>query len=443
MLKKLFVTLLFATVVLSCSEDTKEYEVMKTEDGKILVTMWHGLSLNSLTSIISNFNTSQDAIFVSDSFKGSYAETMQAGIAAVRAGNPPNILQVYEVGTGTMSYANDIVYPASDFMEMFYDGEFNKNDYMDAIVSYYSDGDTLLSMPFNSSTPIVYYSKAAFRDVGLDPEVFPTTWEEFDVVAEKLLAGGYEPMTTTYTSWTLFEAFSARHGIPFATYNNGLLNTLDTRIELTDAHKKFFAKMKEFYDKGYYVYYDREYIKSDAAFNSGKVAITLASSASLEGILQNKAIDAKAAFMPYLASEIETPYNTLLGGASIWIFKGHSEENNKATAEFLSYLLSAEVQKKLHKETGYLPISKKAYEELKEEGYYEETPDTEIGILQMSQNTGEYSRGLRLGNFVQIRDIFAEEFEKYLFDEQDLNTFVLNYTERANKQLEDFSASYE
>jgi len=443
MLKKLFVTLLLITVVLSCSKATKESEVMKTEDGKILVTMWHGLSLSSLTSIISNFNASQDAIFVRDAFKGSYSETMQAGIAAVRAGNSPNILQVYEVGTGTMSYADDIIYPASEFMKTFYDGEFDKNDYIDTVVSYYSDGDTLLSMPFNSSTPIVYYSKTAFRDAGLDPEVFPATWEEFDAVAEKLLVAGYEPMTTTYTSWTLFETFSARHNIPFASYNNGLENVLDTRIEITDAHKKFFAIMKEFYDKGYYTYYDREYIKSDVAFNSGKVAITLSSSASLESVLQNKAIDAEAAFMPYLASEVETPYNTLLGGASFWIFKGHSEENNKATAEFLSYLLSTDVQKKLHKETGYLPINKKAYEELKEEGYYNELPGAEIGILQMLSNTGEYTKGLRLGNFVQIREIFAEEFEKYLFDEQDLDAFVANYTERANKQLEDFSASYE
>ena len=443
MLKKLFVMLLLVLATFSCSKKTSESEVIKTEDGKILVTMWHATTMDSLVSIISNFNASQDAIFVSDSYKGSYAEAMQAGIAAVRAGEQPNILQVYEIGTGTMSYADDVIYPASDFMDDFYSGEFNEDEYMDAIVSYYSDGDTLLSIPFNSSTPIVYYSKTAFEKAGLNPEEFPKTWEEFDVVAEKLLAAGYEPMTTCWTSWTLLEGFSARHNIPFASYNNGIENVLDSRIEITDTHKNFFAKMKEFYDKGYYTYHDREYVKSDAAFNAGKVAIILNSSGALNGMLNNKAVDVKAAFMPYSSSVVDTPYNTLIGGASIWILRGHSEENNKATAEFLSYLVSPEVQKKLHQETGYLPVNKTSYTDLKESGYYAETPDRETAILQMSENTAEYSRGLRLGNFVQIRDIFAEEFEKYLFNEQDLDTFVLNYTERANKQLEDFSASYE
>ena len=140
---------------------------------------WHAMtSVNAdrVNKIAADFNASQGAYKVVPVFKGSYAETMNAGVAAYRAGNAPHIIQIFEVGTATMMAAKGAVKPVYQLMADV--GEpFDPNAYLSAVTAYYSTIDgKMLSLPFNSSTATTYWNKDAFKKAGLDPDKAPTTW---------------------------------------------------------------------------------------------------------------------------------------------------------------------------------------------------------------------------------------------------------------------------
>ena len=177
------------------------------------IQWWHamtGPNNDVVVKLANDFNASQSDYKIVPSFKGSYADTLNAGIAAFRAGNAPGIMQVFEVGTATMMAAKGAIKPVFELMKE--QGEpFDPKSYLPAITGYYSTPDgKMLSFPFNSSTPVVYWNKDAFKKAGLDPEKPPKTWPETFETARKLRAAGLPcGFTTSWASWIQIENFSA------------------------------------------------------------------------------------------------------------------------------------------------------------------------------------------------------------------------------------------
>ena len=166
----------FVVVVMMSFVVTNAYAVTE-------IQWWfaHGGRLGEkVNEIAEGFNNSQSDYKVVPVFKGSYAETMTAGIAAFRSGEPPHILQVFEVGTATMMAAKGAIKPVYELMAET--GEpFDPNAYLSTVTGYYSTTEgKMLSMPFNSSTPILYYNKEAFAKAGLDVNTPPKTWPEVE-----------------------------------------------------------------------------------------------------------------------------------------------------------------------------------------------------------------------------------------------------------------------
>ena len=205
----------------------------KKPTGPVTVEFWHamtGKNGENVQLLCDKFNASQENYRIVPVFKGSYIDTMNAGIAAYRAGEAPGILQVFEVGTATMMAAKGAVKPVYQLMK---EGrvKFDPKAYIPTITSYYSTANgEMLSMPFNSSTGVMYYNKDAFRKAGLDPEKPPVTWPEFFEVAKKLKASGMQGgFSTNWISWIQLENFSAWHNLPFGTKANGI-DGLDTEL---------------------------------------------------------------------------------------------------------------------------------------------------------------------------------------------------------------------
>src|SRR5260221_5190116 len=190
----------------------------------VQIEFWHGLTQplgGMLEQIVADFNASQSAYKVNASFKGQYPEVMTGAIAAFRAGNAPGIVQMFEVGTATMMAAKGAVKPVYELMQE--SGlPFDPNAFVPAVKGYYSTPDgKMLSMPFNSSTTIMFYNKDAFAKAGLDPAKPPVTWPETIEAAKKLKAAGIEcPLTTAWPTWTQLENFSTIHNVPLATKVN-------------------------------------------------------------------------------------------------------------------------------------------------------------------------------------------------------------------------------
>ena len=386
-----------------------------TASAQIEIQWWHaftGRLGELLAEQVEKFNASQSNYMVVASHKGNYSETLNAGIAAFRAGEQPHILQVFEVGTATMMAAEGAVKPVYKLMAET-DKPFDPSVYLPAVAGYYTTPEgEMLSLPYNSSTPVLYVNRDALEAAGLDPDMDLSTWEQVDAVLESLVGAGEDcPLVTAWQSWVHLENFSAYHNVPFATQENGFTG-LDTELVFNGpAQVKHIQKMGDWAREGKFIYTGRRN-EGGANFRGGECAFFTESSAGYAGVKKEAQFAFDIRPLPYWADVEGAPQNTIIGGASLWVLEGHTLEEYAGVAEFLNFLSTPEIQAKWHQDTGYLPITMAAYELTRDSGFYDENPGTDIAIIQMTGKAPTaYSKGLRLGSFDQIRGIIDEELE--------------------------------
>ena len=404
------------------------------------ITWWHAMGgqLGETTNeIAKRFNASQSDYVITPVYKGGYEDTLTATIAAFRAGEQPNIVQVFDAGAATIIGAEGAVIPAEDLIQQA-GIQFDANEYISGVRYFYADSaGKMVGMPFNSSTPILYYNVEALAKAGVEP---PKTWEEFESIAPKLKDAGYIPLSQSHSPWIWTENFHSRHNLPFATNNNGFDGSDGTQILVNnDAIKMHFSKVKEWLDAGLYGYYGAGWGDNQAPFENGEAAMWLGSSGSFGGLLNSADFEFSATYLPYWESITSSPTQTFIGGAALFALSGHDDADNKASAEFFKFLSSPEIQLMWHKETGYVPITTAAYDAAKAEGYYQEKPQAEIGIKQLSLPSGDNSRGYRMGFYVQIRDVMNREYGRIFAGETDVESAFAVIEQEGNKLLERFS----
>lgn len=406
------------------------------------VEFWHAMTGKNGTmvqNLADKYNESQKLYKIVPVFKGSYADTMNAGIAAFRAKQGPAILQVYEVGTATMMAATGAVKPIYQLMAEN-SIKFDPNIYIPAVKGYYSDSKgKMLSMPFNSSTAVMYYNKDAFKKAGLDPTKPPATWPEFFAAAKKLkdsgMEGGY---TTNWISWIQLENFAAWHNIPFGTKSNGF-DGLDTELVYNTAVlEKHFTQMYQDSKNKIFIYGGREN-KANPLFTSGQVGMHFESIGGYGNMKANCKFDFGVARLPYYPDVKGAPQNSIIGGASLWVLNGRAKEEYKGAAEFLAFISSPEMQSYWHTETGYLPITTAAYELTKKQGFYNENPGPEVSIQQLLNKTPTAnSMGIRFGNFNIIREIEDQVWEDILADKISVKDGLAKMVRDGNSELRKF-----
>ncbi|MEW6466864.1 sn-glycerol-3-phosphate ABC transporter substrate-binding protein UgpB [Tibeticola sp.] len=405
------------------------------------IQWWHSMTggLNDwVTDLANGFNASQKEYKVVPVYKGQYDESMTAAIAAFRAGNAPHILQVFEVGTATMMASKGAIVPVGKVLsDAGY--KFDPKAYIPAVVGYYTaPNGQMLSYPFNSSTTILNYNKDAFKAAGLDPEKAPATWPELVAAAAKLKASGHKcPFTTSWQGWTQLESFSTWHNTLFASKNNGF-GGMDARLLVNSPlHVRHIENLANMAKQGLFVYKGRNNL-GDAPFYSGECAMQTGSSSTYANIKKNAKFNFGIAPLPYYPDVPGAPQNTIIGGASLWVMSGKPAKDYKGVAEFFTYLSSPEVQAKSHQRTGYLPITMAALELTEKSGFYKQNPGTDTAVNQMIRKTTDKSRGIRLGNFVQIRAIQDEELEQVWAGKKSAQEALDSIVKRGNEQLERF-----
>ena len=405
------------------------------------IQWWHSMSgaLGEWVSDLANeFNASQSEYKIVPTFKGSYDESMTAAIAAYRAGNAPHILQVFEVGTATMMASKGAIVPVGKVMA---DAgvKFDQAAYVPAVAGYYTAANgQMLSFPFNSSTTVFHYNKDAFKAAGLDPEKPPKTWIEVAQAAAKLKASGHTcPFTTSWVSWTQLESFSAWHNVEFASKGNGMRG-LDTRLTFnTPLHVRHIENLANMAKQGLFVYKGRGNA-ADATFVSGECAMATGSSALYGSVKRNAKFTGGISTLPYYPDVEGVPQNTIIGGASLWVMSGKKAAEYKGVGQFFAFMSKADVAAKSHQRTGYLPVTIASYELTDQSGFYKENPGTDVSVTQMIRKTTDKSRGIRLGNFAQIRTINDEELEQVWAGKKTAKEGLDAAVKRGNEQLERF-----
>lgn len=409
----------------------------------IEIQWWHsmtGANDARVNDIADKFNAAQSEYKVVPVYKGGYADSMAAAIAAYRGKNPPDIVQIFEVGTATMMAAKGAIRPVYQVMQQA--GEkFDPKAYMPAVTSYYTDSSgRMLSMPFNSSTPVLYYNKDAYTKAGLDPNKPPKTWDELGEAAAKIKASGALPCayTTAWQSWVQLETMSAWDNVAFASLDNGFRGMGAKLLFNNPVMVTHIATLGEWAKDGRFSYAGRT-TQPEAKFYGGECAMLTTSSAAYGNVKKNAKFEFAIGNLPYDASAKGAPQNTIIGGASLWVFSGKPKNHYKGIAKFFTHLSSPEIQAAWHQGTGYVPITKEAYELTKSQGFYAKNPGTDVAVQQLLlRNPTNVSKGVRLGNLVQIRNIIDEELESVWTGKKSAKAALDEAVKRGNEELRKF-----
>ncbi|MCA3555514.1 sn-glycerol-3-phosphate ABC transporter substrate-binding protein UgpB [Aestuariivirga sp.] len=419
--------------------------IARAQSAPTRIVFWHSMTAvlgEEVNRLCDTFNSSQSAIQVQPLFRGGYAESMTAAIAAWRAGQAPHLVQVFEVGTGSMLGAGPAV---RQIWELSQETgiDIDPAVFIPAVRGYYSLTDgRLASMPFNSSTAVMFYNKDSFEKAGLDPETPPATWKHVIAAAQAIRASSAAaiPMTTSWPVWIQLEQFGAIHDLPYATQANGF-DGLDAELLINTEH--YVAQVQRLLDMakdGTFRYGGRDN-SADAMFPSGQAAMSFNSSSVRSDIARTANFRWGTAMLPYDPAVIDQPINSIIGGASLWPMTtpNRTPEEYKAVASFLLFLSQPENVASWSKNTGYVPVTVAGYELMRQQGFFKENPGADVPIEQLTRGTmTKNSMGFRLGRMAELRNIISEELERALQGAQSAQAAMDVSVRRGNRVLRDF-----
>jgi sn-glycerol 3-phosphate transport system substrate-binding protein len=296
----------------------------------------------------------------------------------------------------------------------------------------------MLSFPFNSSSMVMWVNKDALKKANITD--IPKTWPDVFEAAKKLKTAGFATcgFSTGWTTWANIEQLSAWHNLPLATKANGLDGfdaVLNFNGPVQVRHLQNLVELQK--DKTFD--YSGRTSTGEGRFTSGECPIFLTSSGFFGNVKANAKFDYAAAPMPYYPDVAGAPQNSIIGGASLWVMGGKKSDEYKGVAKFLTFLSDTDRQAKLHIDSGYLPITKAAYAKVKASGFYQQNPDRETPLLELTNKAPtDNSRGLRFGNMVQMRDDWSEEIEAALAGKKSAQQALDDAVARGNQTLRQF-----
>ncbi|OBS10675.1 sn-glycerol-3-phosphate ABC transporter substrate-binding protein UgpB [Acidihalobacter prosperus] len=412
--------------------------------GRVQVTFWHAMGgkLGEVVEhLVDEYNASQHAYRVVPVYKGNYKDTFLGAIAALRAHNPPDIVQIYDVGTGTMMAAKGAYVPVYRLMQE--NGvAFSTKAFIGGAASYYANTrGELVSMPFNSSTPVLFYNRSMFAKAGVEP---PRTWAEMGEVGQKLrTAGDACGFTIGWPAWTQFEQFSVWNGLRYATQDNGYRSVHEVRLLIdSPAYEKHLARLGAWSKNGIFEYGGAE-SKGRSLFIGGHCAMYIGSSGSLAAIKNGAQFPYGIAPMPYQEGLKSAPQNTVVGGASLWVMAGQPKSHYRAVASFLAFMMSSKAQTYWASHTGYVPVTVAGYKALETDGFYQREPGAKVAIEELTYRAPKaWTMGIRLGFMPQIRQIERDQMEAVFTGRTSAHQALATIVKKGDVLLKQFGDTY-
>jgi sn-glycerol 3-phosphate transport system substrate-binding protein len=409
------------------------------------ITFWHAMSGNNgkvVTDLVSEFNASQSDVHVTEQNKGNYNETLNAVIQAAGQGQGPNIAQIFDLGT-PLAIDSGFFVPIESLLTPDQLHQV-KDDVLPPLISYFSVGGKLNSMPWNNSTPLFYYNKDMFQAAGLDPEKPPATWQELEADCEKIMAANAAPncISMQIYGW-YFEQWMAIQGQELANNGNGREGRATETNLTSDAAKNIMTFWKDLNDKHYWTYTGKLHDNQGAnqIFIAKQAAMIIESTGALGTFkkgAETSGFQLGTGFLPANGDVERT--GVIIGGASLWVGAGHPDAENQAAVKFIMWLLQPEQMAKWHQGTGYLPITKSAQKVLEDQKYFEQNPGQKTAVDQLAAaKVTSATAGAVMGPFPQIRDIVEQAIQSVVNGE-DINTVLQDAKSKADAALADYNS---
>lgn len=409
----LFSTMLFAGGQKEATE-TSDKSIEKSTEVKE-IQFWYAFSDDKrsgwIKGLAEEWNASQSEYKVVAEAKGSYRETLQASILAARQGVAPHLVHIFEVGS-QLALDSGIFEPIGNV------GSFDTSDYIQPVLNYYTLNGTVNSIPFNSSSPILYTNKDMMAQAGLDPEDPPETFEEIIEACEKAKAAGVDNAGFGFNvhGW-FFEQWLAEQGAPIVNNGNGRDGRATETLLNSKESKNIFSFIKELNDLGFYKYSGKleDWGGSDAIFQEGKTMFHVTSTADLGNITSaiNGRFEMGTGLLPIPGDSKRN--GVVIGGASVWLTKDHSIDEMEAARDFILFLTSTDNMIDWHKMTGYYPVRNSSVDKLEKEGWFKEAPTRTIAFTQLLETIpNQATAGGVMGTFGDTRTIVEEAIQKIL-----------------------------
>ena len=400
------------------------------------ITFWHsmgGKGGEAINKLVKEFNDSQDDIQVVAEFQGEYDDAINKLKSSALSHSGPDIMQVYEIGTKWMMDSGYAIPMQALIDEDGYDISHLEEN----IIDYYTVDGELYSMPFNTSTPILYYNKTAFEEVGLNPEIAPTDFNQIIEFSNKLSEDGRYGYAMQIYGW-FFEQFLLKQGLDYANEGNGRDgNATEVVFDENGGAATIIDGWKKLIDSGAAISFGRDGDAIKDAFASGKVAMMIASTASLTDIKSkiDDSFELGTAYFPSVNSQ--DTGGVSIGGASLWVMDNGDDEKSKAAFEFIKFMVSPESQAKWAQATGYFSVTKDAYEIPSMVEHLNNNKEFQTAINQLREANNQ--SGALLGVVTEARATIEENIEKVLNNELTTKKAIENIAKTINTALDKYN----
>jgi len=406
------------------------------------IKFWHAMAgsrIELLAGMAEEFNKTHEGITVKSEYIGSYNDTLNKTISAVKAGDAPNVFQLHDVGTRAMIDGGMII-PVGDLAAK---ENFDWSDYIDVVVNYYSVGGKLYSMPFNSSTPILYYNKTFFEKAGLDPNTPPDTWNQVREMGKKIMDAGAAEYGISWNlhSW-YFEQWHCVQGADLVDNGNGREKPA-TKVLITGEPTKKIMKWWTDLEKDKILLrlMTSDWALHRKAFTSGQAAMMISSTSDVTQMTKafgEKGWELGTGFLPR-PDDVERQ-GVAIGGGTLWMTADHPQEELDAAWTFLKWMSEPEQQVTWHKGTGYFAIRKSAIELLEKEGWFKEFPNFQIAFDQLLETKpSTATQGALMGTFPAFRDAVQTAFQKVYEGKATIDEALEEAAAKVNKELEQYN----
>jgi sn-glycerol 3-phosphate transport system substrate-binding protein len=445
MLSKRFRVLsLFLVVVLSLMGT-----MTLAQSTKIQIKFWHAMGgdarLNAVAKLVADFEAANPDIEVTAEFKGSYADIFNATLLVSRQKTAPDIVQIYEVGS-QLAIDSGVFVPIGDVIDDA--GKKQLDDVIPTVSAYYSINGKYNSVPWNTSTPLLYYNKDILKAAGLDPEKPPATWADVMTDCKAIIDSKAAPKCVSFQIYSWFvEQWMALENQTLVNNDNGRSGRPTESNLDSPAAADVFGFYKALNDAGYYVYSGKleDGDGTYAIFQSKQVAFTMDSSGDIGDNMAAAEKNGYTLGIGMMPINDKVPRNgNVVGGASLWLVGGHPDAETAAAAKFMLYLNAAPQLVAWHKASGYLPISGAAQKLLNDEQWFDQHPGVKVGLDQLNESKVDAaSSGALIGQFQKVRDIVEQSIQAMLTGTMDLNAALADAKKRVDAVLADYNANFQ
>jgi len=412
--------------------------------GPVTITLWHGLggaAGEAFTKVVQDYNdTNTDQITVNAIYQGSYEDALAKYAAAARDGSTPDVMLTNDITTGYMHDLGQSV-PAGD-LAAANPGSLDLDQLQPAARNYYTVEDQLLAVPFNTSMPLLYVNTDLLSRAGVDTSTL-TTMSGMDAAARRVaqaLPGTKGVVQPSAGGWW-FEQMTAAAGEAYCSPDNGRTGDGASSVSLTGTtQQQAFATMAGLGRDGVALQVGDDADAALNAFVSGQVAMMFNSSGAIGGL--TKAGMQNYTALPLPLSGPEDSSGPLIGGGALWVSgENHSEVQQAASWNLISYLSSAPVQEQFAQASGYVPVNTQVASSSTRQAYLASNPAAAAAASELAEApVTTATAGCLTGALPTIRKTVLADLSQALAGQGDLAAALAQAEQDATQDVVDYRA---